>query len=68
MDILTQEQKRILKARAGAGQILKHLGLTTKQRREWLDRHADLNAEELSEAIRREFGKPSKREAANGHG
>ena len=57
MNLLTPEQQRIMSARSTAGAILKMLGLTPKQRRDWLDRHIDTPPDQLAETARREFRK-----------
>jgi hypothetical protein len=60
MNILTPKQKTWNDARSKAGALLKHLGLTGRQRQQWLDRHVHLAPGELIDAIRREFGKGSR--------
>lgn len=57
MNFITPEQQKLIHARSVAGSILKMLGLTAKERRDWLDRHIDVPPDQLAETARREFRK-----------
>ena len=54
-NFLTDEQKRITLARSRAGQLLRLLGLTHRQRRAWFTRHQHVPPDLLEEVIRSDF-------------